>query len=213
MIQQIKAPVFAVVTVLALSAVLVASAQAHTFTASSYPAIATGEQVAKHVFTVQGNPAECKKVHFEAQLTGEAHGLVVIPTYKECTAFGIANAAVIMNSCYYEFTGSGNTGATFTNSVHFRCNNFNDTVTINAPASSPLCVVHIPDQTPTNNVVDYANSGGGVLVTSTVSGIHSIVTDIGGFFCPLSNASTDSTGTTVGSFSLLGTGGKTVDVG
>lgn len=216
MIRKTKALGLAFVAVVAMSAVVASGAQASQFTASSYPATGTGEQPAgeKHTFTVQGQNVTCSKAHFKGTLTAASETLKVVPEYKECTAFGFG-AEVDMNSCYFDFT-SGPTSSTPTHhykgSVHIKCTTPGDTITVNAPASNSLCVVHIPEQTPTKDTVDYEPTLEVIHVTSTVEQIHSVVTDIGGFFCPLSSASTDTTGKYVGKVAFGGTEGTTPSI-
>lgn len=206
----------AIVSALAASAAFAAGAQSASFTASSYPATFTGEQAAPHVWTVQGTKIECSSAHFEGSLTAASESAKIVPTYSGCTSFGIANSEIDMNGCYYELT----TGETMTlpahrfeGSTHFRCPE-GQTATVSTPASNPLCVVHVGEQTPTSSKVDLENvTSNTVRLTYTTTGWHSNVTDIAGFFCPLSNASTDATGSWTGTIEFKGNGGKTIDVG
>ena len=217
MIRTIKALGLAVVAVLAMSAFFANTASATTigtFTCNSYLCEGTGEQVAKHVFTVQGQKVECNKAHFSGSIADTSHTIKVIPKYEECTAFGLA-ATVSMNSCYYDFTtGTTHNSPThyYTGTVHIRCTTSGDSITVSAGDGS--CVVHIHEQTPTIHNVDYENldpTGSGVLVTSTVSGIHSTVTK-NNFLCPVSSATTDTTGTYTRTVNFLPLGGNTIHV-
>lgn len=201
MIRKIKALGFAFAAVCAMSAVTAVGAQAG-FTASSYPASGSGGQTTNHVFNVQGNNVTCEEALFTGGLTKASTEITIEAEYNKCTAFGFVGATVDMNSCDYLFTTDGSG----TGSVHVLCEEAGDSITVTGGS----CVVHIPAQTPTTNNVDYKNQEGGVLVTSTVEGIHSTVTD--GFLCPLSNASTDTTGKYSGSTLFKGTGGVTVSV-
>lgn len=216
MIRNIKALILAGLAVLAMSAVFAGGAQASQFTCGSYPCTGTGEQpkATKHVFTVQGQKVECEEAHFEGSLAAASETIKVTPKYNKCTAFGIANAAVIMNSCYYDFTGGVTTTVPthhFKGSVQVKCTTANDTITVNAPATNPLCTVHIPEQTPGTPAVDFESltpTGTGVFVNSTVSGITSVVTDLGGFFCPLTGNNDDKTGSYTGTVNFLPLGGN-----
>jgi hypothetical protein len=209
MIRNLKALGLVLAAVCAMGALMASGAQARTFTASSYPASGSGGQKTEHVFTVQGQTVKCAKANFTGELKAASHSITIFPTYTECTAFGFLEATVTMNSCHYEFTiADSSTVPPTTDSVHIRCTKAGDTITV----VGGTCTVHIPEQTPTVNVVDYANSEGGVLVTSTVEGIHSSTTD--GFLCPLSSTNTtDTTGKYTGSTLFKGLNGVTVDVG
>lgn len=214
MIRNIKALALAFAAVCAMSAVAAVGAQAAQFTASGeYPAAGTGVQTVKHVFTVQGQKVECTGAHFAGTLAGASNDLTITPTYTGCTAFGIANASVDTSTCKYTMTVDGGTEPNYTGSVHVTCSS--GSITVSAPASNPLCVVHIPAQTPTTNKIAYTDTANGTVhVKSEVGGIHSTVTDLGGFFCPLSNAETDTTGTYTGSVAFKATeAGKKAHIG
>lgn len=213
--RKIAAVGLALAAVLALGALGAAGAQASQFTCDGYPCTVTGEQAQKIIWTIQGQKIECERVHFEGSLTGPSETIKVLPKFEKCTAFGIANAARIMNSCYYDFTaGTTKTSPThhFEGSMHIKCATPGDTITHRAPATNPLCELHIPEQTPTTSKVDFENlspPGSGTMLSFTVTGIHSNVTDLGGFFCPLSNASTDTSGSLTGTVNFLPLEGKT----
>lgn len=213
-----KTPVaLATVALLAFCAFAPSGALAANFTASSYPATVTGEQVENHVWTFQGQKVECTKVHMEGALAAPSESISLTPTYAGCTAFGIMNASIQMNSCYYEkrIGQETTTPTTFWHgSLHLRCTKAGDTATVRAPTESPLCTVHIPPQTPTTNKYDFENKfGGGFRIRSTSAAWHGDITDIGGFLCPLSNNSTDTTGTYSGAIDIQSTEGKTIDIG
>lgn len=191
----------ALVAAFAMSAVVASAASAANFTASSYPASGSGGQTTQHKFTVQGQTVTCNTASFTGSLTEASETITITPAYGNCTAFGFVNAKVEMNGCDYDFNaGNGSTG-----SVVIKCPT-ESSITIVAST----CTVHIPGQTPGTNTVDYKNEAGGVLVTSTVSGVESTVTS--GFLCPLSSKEGDTTGVYTGSTLFQGEG-VTVDVG
>jgi hypothetical protein len=213
MIRNMKVLGIAVMAVLAMSAVVASAASAANFTASGYPATGTGEQKGTHVFTVQGQKVTCTTAHFEGSLSAASTTLDVKPKYEGCTAFGFANAKVDMNSCFFRFTLTGGTEPNYNGAVHIVCTVVGDTITVTAPASTQSCVVHIPQQTPTTETVHYVDTNANnVHVTSTVAGIHTVVTH-NDFLCPLSAASTDTTGKYEGAVEFKGIGGKTIDIG
>jgi len=221
MIRKIKALSLALVALCAMSAVVAAGAQAGNFTTSgSYPSPGKGEQPkeAAHVFTVQGQKVTCTKAVFEGSLAAASESIVITPTYTGCTAFGFAEAEVNMGECVYTFTaGVTKTVPThyWEGSVHIVNKNNHETacsITINAPKTSPVCVVHVPNQTPTTPTVDFENATPfHVLVTSTVAGIHSVVTK-NSFLCPLNASATDTTGTYTGTVEFKSTEGKEIHV-
>lgn len=214
--RKIAAVGLALAAVLATGALLATGAGAANITASSYPATGTGEQVGTHVWTFQGQKVECTNAHFEGSIAAASSEIVITPKYTGCTAFGIANASVSMGSCTIKYTFGVTTLVGGTHYVdgetHTICTEGGST-TISAPATNPLCVVHLPPATPTVNKVDIENKGPGEMdFTHTHSGMHSDVTDIGGFFCPLTSNSTDTSGTYTGVFRFKGTGGKTLSI-
>lgn len=215
--RRIQALTLAFTAVLAMSAIAAGSGQAASFTLAegSYPVPLTGEQSLKHVFTVQGQKVECSRAHFAGSLGAASSDLTITPTYTGCSAFGIANAEVKLNSCKYTTTVESGFEPVYTGSVHIACSLWNDSITVNAPATNPLCVVHIPAQTPTTNRVEYWETGSGfVQFEYELSGIHSTVTDLGGFFCPLSTASTDTSGSTTAFSTIYSTEGfKSLHIG
>lgn len=201
MIRNIKALCLAFAAVCAMSAVVAGGAQAG-FTASSYPASGEGGQTTEHVFTVQGQTVKCQTAVFTGSLAAASSEITITPKYENCTAFGFLNATVHMNTCDFLFTTTGSS----TGEVHVLCTKKGDSITI----TGGTCTVHIPEQTPTTNKIDYKNESGGVLVTSTAEGIHASVTR--GFGCPLTEASTDTSGKYTGSSLFKGLEGVTVSV-
>lgn len=198
----------AVSAVLVMSAVLACSASAASFTASSYPANVTAEASSPYAYIIQGQAVECTRTHFQGSLVAASEQLSLTPTYEGCNAFGIANSKVEVNGCAFLMTvGDGTTGST-----HITCPAGKE-ITVLSPGTNPLCILHIPPQTPTTNVFKYNDTNvNKVHMTFQVAGVHTNVTDVGGFFCPLSNASTDTSGATVGSFPFSGTESKTFDI-
>lgn len=121
-----------------------------------------------------------------------------------------------MTNCYFDYIGGQTTTVPthhFKGTVSIVCSETADTtkhpITINAPSVTPLCVVHIPGQTPGNPTVDFENqtpTGNGVNVEWTVKGITSVVTGTCGFFCPLTANIDDKTGTYKGTMESKGLG-------
>jgi hypothetical protein len=201
---------FALTALLATGALLAAGAQAG-FTASSYPVSISGSQTTTHKWTFQGSSVECKSASLSGSLAANSEQLALTPSYSECTAFGFLNATVTVNTCNYLSThGSSVDGQhKWKGSTHIVCTKAGDTMTIVAAS----CAVHIPPQTPTIATVDYEEETFGqdeIVKTSTVSGIHADITS--GFLCPLTEKSTDTTGTYSGSSTLTASGGASLDI-
>lgn len=68
--------------------------------AGKYPVTIHGSTAAAHKFTVEGKTIECKENAYHAVLSEPSSTLTVTPSYKGCTAFGLA-ATVEMEGCTY----------------------------------------------------------------------------------------------------------------
>jgi hypothetical protein len=97
----------ALVAAFALSAVVAASASAFTmFEAEKYPVKVKAEQKEENVFQVgteASGKVSCKKATFvSGTYTAATPSVKVVPTYSECTVFGVVGGEVKMNGCEYE---------------------------------------------------------------------------------------------------------------
>lgn len=176
-----------------------------------YPATITGGQTTEHVLSVQGSPVKCGKVNVTAELPYETPELSFQPEYSECTAFGFANSKVEMNGCEYLLTVESGSGDTFGGGAHIECP---EGKAITITTASSLCLVQIPEQTPTTNKLDYKVETGSpnkVLLTWTWEGIHTAVYKLS-FLCPLTASETDTSGKYSGTSLLSRSGGGNFDL-
>src|SRR4051794_36903178 len=100
----------AILAIMAVSALGVASASAAEFHASVLGAKVSGEQVESHKFTLTGSSITCKVAKFTGETEGTLSGgsyntptTKAHPEYSECTAFGFLGATVDTTGCIYEF--------------------------------------------------------------------------------------------------------------
>jgi hypothetical protein len=190
MIRNLKVLGLAVVAVLALTAVMASAASAASYTASAYPAIATGTNTkGSEVFTTEGGKVECDS-HFRGTLSAASSTLTVTPKYTSCEAFGFLEATVNMESCDYLFH------ATSTSST---------TVDVVCPSGSikitaGTCKVEIKGQTGLSSV-GTTNSGSNVIAKPNVSGIAYTVTQ-DGFLCPFGGTGNKTGATYTGEVTL-----------
>ena len=146
-----------VAAVLALSAVVSATASAGEFTAESYPSTLVGSKgaVADSFNTTTGN-VNCKSPSYHGTISAATTTILVTPTYAECTGFGFP-ATIDTNGCHYLFhiPAVGNVGT-----VDIVCTEGNEITVTASAAGTVKCTVHVPSQT-VGGTITYANSGVG----------------------------------------------------
>ncbi len=214
MIRNLKTLGVALCAVLALSVVVVGSAQAAEgkYTASTYPTTGTAESaLGNDVFTTEAGTVECLS-HFEGTLTGASTNLTVKAKYSKCKAFGFLEATVSMRSCDYLFTTpTGEKDVWKAEKVQVKCTNALEPILI----SAGTCKATVGEQT-TAGSVDVTNNTAAkdVSVQATVTGVAYTVTE-DGFACPFggTGAKTGATYAQKSSITFASTNGATIDVG
>jgi len=177
-----KAFGLALVAAMALGAVA-ASAASATYDSHSESTVLEGTQVGVNEFHTGLGTVKCKTATFEGTQSGgkeveegvwTTDSITVHPEYTKCTAFGLS-ATVNTEGCNYVFSEATTTGENKSHSeVHIECDPGKAIVITNFGG----CTVTVPEQTPTEGLVDFENqnventSERDVLVTSTVKGIH-----------------------------------------
>jgi len=181
---RIKTLSMALVAVFVSSAVLASAASAEgIYTASSYPATATGTSaLGNTTFTTEAGSEECK-YHYEATLTGPSSNLTVKAQVSECKAFGFASATVNMGSCDWLYTTPTTVTAPhiWTAKVHTKCTDPTKPITI----TSGSCEVMIGEQSPEGHVIITTTTTvpQDLDLKGTLTGITYTVTK-DGFLCP-----------------------------
>ena len=197
MIRNLKVLALAVGAVLALTAMMASAASAAEYTASAYPATATGANTkGSEVFTTEGGKVECNSHFVTGSITEPTSTITVTPTYTSCEAFGFLEATVNMEGCDYVFHVSG-TGP-FTNTVDVVCPTGKS---IKIVASS--CRVEIKGQEKLGSVA-VSNVGSGILAKPNVTGIAYTVTQ-DGFLCPFGGTGNKTGATYTGEVTLSNT--------
>ncbi len=184
MIRNLKVLGLALGAVFAFSAMAASSASAvDTFTTSTGTSDTVTGLSHDNIFEITGNGAfvACTTSHFSGTINnGSAHATINatytgIPgatphTNTECETLLGATAAVNMNGCDYDLTGTttgldeGSTDAT----VSITCTPSTNEITITTTLGA---VLKIPAQTPTSGGVTYTNENGKVKVKATATGI------------------------------------------
>jgi hypothetical protein len=202
MIRNLKVLGLAVVAVLALTAMMASAASAAQYTASSYPATATGSNTkGSEVFTTEGGKVECDS-HFETKepITAATNTITLTAHYTNCDAFGFLEAKVAMNGCHYHFTLSGTS-----NVVVVVCPGGGVIV-----ITAGTCKVEIKAQSGLSGV-PVSTSGSGVLAKPNVSGIaYTVAQD--GFLCPFNGTGNKTGATYTGEVLLSRVGGGSLAV-
>jgi hypothetical protein len=202
MIRKIKTLGVVAVAVLALSAVVASAASATNFTASKYPTSATASsEKGNDDFKTEAGSVECKAHFHVGPLNEPSESVKVVPTYSECKAFGFLNAEIHLNGCHFRLWKDGTLDTT--------CNPGQGPIVI----TSGTCETTIGAQTGLSKV-DLANSGSGISVQATVTGIAYTVTK-DGIGCPYSGtgAKTGATYTQNSAVLASSTNGATIDIG
>ena len=205
MIRNLKVLALAVGAVLALTAMMASAASAAQYTASSYPATATGSNTkGSEVFTTEGGKVECDS-HFVTHSLGEASSTITATaTYTNCEAFGFLEATVDMEGCRYVFHVSGS-GPTYSNTVDVVCDAGKSVKIV-----AGTCKAEIKGQTGLSNVAT-SNSGSSILVKPSVESVAYTVTQ-DGFFCPFGGTGNKTDGKYTGEVTISRVGGGSVSV-
>jgi hypothetical protein len=205
MIRNLKVLGLAVVAVLALTAVMSSAASAALYTASAYPATATGANTkGSEVFTTEGGKVECDSHFVTHSISAASATITATPTYSNCEAFGFLEATINTEGCSYLFHVEGS-GPSFNNKVDVECG-AGKSIKITAGT----CKVEIGGQKELKNVVS-STSGTGVLVKPSVEGITYTVTQ-DGFLCPFGGTGTKKDGKYTGEVTIFRVGGGSIAV-
>jgi len=198
MILKLKVLGLAVLAVLSVSAVVAASAQADTFTASKYPTpITSSSAIGNDIFKTEGGDVECDS-HLRGSLASVSNSITMTGSYIECRAFGFLSATIFMGCDYV---------------LHV-----NGELDIECPASNKIiitagtCEVQIGTQTGLSKV-ELSNGSGDINAKANVSGIKYDVTK-DGFGCPFSGTGekTGGTYTQGSSVTVSATNGASIDI-
>jgi len=220
MIRNLKVLGLAVVAVLALTAMMASAASAASYTASSYPATATGANTkGSEVFTTEGGKVECDS-HFEGSLNAASSTLTVTPKYTSCEAFGFLEATVNMEGCDYLFHATSTT----TTDVDVVC-----------PAGKSIKITAGTCKVEIKGVVEVTHKEGEKVVV-TVAGINQGLKSVGtsspfpnviakpnvtgiaytvtqdGFLCPFNGTGNKTGATYTGEVTLSRVGGGSLSV-
>ncbi len=168
---------------LAVFGLTASTASAANYTASSYPATATGvSALGNSVFTTEAGSAECQ-THYEATLSKGSSDLTVKPTVTNCKAFGFLSAEV--TGCTFTFTEPTGTGGSYSANMD---------ITSPCTIKASTCHATVPVQGPLSHVGITNLATGDVSIQATVSNIkYTVNTD--GFLCPF-NGTGAKTGAT-----------------
>lgn len=182
--RSMKALGLAMIAVLAVCAIGVASASADEFTAESAKANLTGtnEVATPDVFTITAGNTSCKGVSYTGTSATGVTSVTVTPSYPEkiknakgedeqnCTSLGFP-AIIHTNGCQYVF--NINAGASKVGDVQIVCPTVGEVkqeITVTAiGAGTTKCTIHVPEQTLTANKVTYSTIGAGTTREITVS--------------------------------------------
>jgi hypothetical protein len=189
---------------LALTAVLVSTASAANYTASSYPTTGVGESsLGNDVFTTEAGKVECKThltIHIGVQ-TPTVQGTFI---YTSCRAFGFLNATV--TGCNYNFTEPTGSADSYSAKVD---------VTSTCTIVAATCEAKVEPQGPLSSVaITNETAAGDMKVKANVTGIAYQVTK-DGIGCPFSSTGkkTGATYTQTNAITVDSTNGATIDVG
>jgi hypothetical protein len=202
MICKFKTLGVAIVALLAMSAFVSSAASATNFTASKYPTAGTvtSSGSGNEKFKFEAGTVECHLHLHIAAISGPTLGLTLFPTYSNCKAFGFLSASIDMNECDEEiYVPTG---------FAIVC-----TLESKIAITASTCEVQIGGQGGLGKV-DLANSGSGISMQATVTGIAYTVTK-DGFGCPFSGTGAKTGGTYTQSNAVLisSTNGATIDIG
>lgn len=197
--RRLKATGLTLVTVLALTAVLVSSASAQ-FKSSKEHTIISGGQSETHKFTAGAGFAAiaCTTVSFSGTMTGTTgHTQVIQPTYGGCED-SLGRTVDVSNSLTYTFRSGATAGETKGNV------DLSGSMTLKMTSSgSVACTVTIV--TPqTDNGITYKNLGGtkGVEVTTNSTNLKTTIE--GGFFGCGTSTTNGTAGTVTGTTVVTG---------
>lgn len=158
MTRKLKSVGIAMVAILAMSAVVVAAAQAATFTSTKAGAISS-EQTTKHEIKTKAGTIKCSSVTFSGVAALSSSTQTLTPTYSGCLLGGVLEVTVTMNGCDYLMNASG-------------------TIQIACPAGKSIqfdlkevnCTIHLYSQV--LGSASYSNFGGHRTVTYNTSIAH-----------------------------------------
>jgi hypothetical protein len=175
--------------VAAAALILVTSIGTSSASAAAFTAGGAGEALKHtltddHVITITGAEAECETINFTGTTTGaSAASQSVSPSYKDCEAFGFANAEVHVNGCDYIFKSETILSQHATASIT-GCGSPTQgiQITVHVPFFA-TCVVDIPEQS-IANAASYLPQNKSTYISITASKIMMDVTKSTGF-CPL----------------------------
>jgi hypothetical protein len=194
----------AIVTGLMLGLIALAapSAGASVFAAEGYPAQLSGEQTEQVTIGSEAGTIKCSETTVSGTLEEGPNGAVALtPTFKSCTAFGIA-ATIVVNGCQLVGHSGAETGSEI----------FAGTMDVTCPAEKAIvittatCEMQIGPQTGLSSLTLTDETGGTrkVGVGFGLTGVAYTVTKDGAF-CPFSGTGAKTNGTMGGKVSFGGT--------
>jgi len=172
------------------------------FTASAYPATATGSNTAgNESFTTEAGTVQCDS-HFVGTLSEASSTFTDTPTYSNCVAFGFLSATINTEGC------------TFTKHITIKISLgvFSASLTIGCPAGKSIkivsgtCKAEIKSQNLES--IKLTNSGSSITVQPNVTNIAITVTQ-DGFGCPF-NGTGNKTGSYHGDLLMSRVGGGSI---
>jgi hypothetical protein len=171
MTRKAKALGFALVAVLAMSALGASAAQAEqSYHASGAPTTLSGSQVAQTKLHIPGSGSvECSGVNLKGTLSTTTASIIELhPEFSGCVAFGFATSHVTTTGCNFLF------GTPIKNqtAMAFSCSGANKIKVTPTFFGASVCSVEFGTQQPTG-VVDLANNAGktDILITATLTKI------------------------------------------
>lgn len=176
----------ALIAVLAMSALAASAAQAvPEFTASAYPATATGSNMAgNETLTTPGGTVQCSSHYLVeeyggGEFTGPTPTLTIKPSYMECNAFGFLGATINTNGCTFVYHATERVSpGTYRHHIDIVCPS-GQKLTITAGT----CELDVPPQTGLTTATTMNLVSGQETVQPNITGITMNVTK-DGFGCP-----------------------------
>lgn len=171
MFRNMKVLGLAVVAVLAMSAVVAASASAAFNAENEGTTLLSGSQTNTHEFTVNTGTVTCTTATFAGSQSGKTSStLSITPTYEGCTNSLLGSMSVNMNGCTYLFHTEATTGEPINGKVDVVCSGTNE-IEVKRTSGVQVCTVKVPAQTGLG-AVKYTNKSGSVEVEAEVTGLH-----------------------------------------
>ncbi|HST68711.1 MAG TPA: hypothetical protein VLI94_03525 [Solirubrobacterales bacterium] len=194
---------------LACVALPAATAQAASFTASSYPASFAGEgSVGNSQLGTEGGTLQCPE-RWEGTLSASSESITASwGQMGLCNWFGFQQGEINMNGCDYRFQLTGGSGDSYTAATDIVC-----------PAGQSIvitagnCIVSFPPQTGLTAADFTVNTAAGdISMQATITGIRYVVTK-DGFLCPFKGVGEKTDGTYTHLTPVTLDSAQTLDIG